>query len=497
MPASGLNVHALAMGAAASELCDGGGGGGGDTDPLQAALESLTGGDKHAAERGTRVLHARLKANGALAPQLVRQGAVQPLQKTAVDSNASTRARKDALLTLSRLALCYEGAMLVANPEFVSKTAKMTVNSGGVFARQGTHFALAVGTCLAAAAGDRTAAGALLHYGAGAPAVTLAGSSRRKVCRVGMQLLARLADNSRAAASTLAAEYGARSLAALLIFRLQTFAKAEDVDGQRAVCLALARIGQDEAFAEAVAELDGLAPLLVELHREVPVLRAAAGYTLAILGQHKRLRLELVKKRCLQAYVAMAEMTSQRQDFADCQRVASLGFINLCSTYHLRLAGAKAGVLDAIILLLNASAMDVRRGAAQACAQLALVEENSRRLCFGGALHPLFVMARSGDRISEHEAALALNALCVAPENHKHMVREGVVHVLLYLTSSEDPAARDVATKMLSRIRRERLRSAARMAVRMARVAQGLQLGARGNAEGGAPEPEEDLPPPE
>ena len=131
----------------------------------------------------------------------------------------------------------------------------------------------------------------------------------------------------------------------------------------------------------------------------------------------------------------MAEMTSQRQDFADCQRVAALGFINLCSTYHLRLAGAKAGVLDAIIVLLNATAVDVRRGAAQACAQLALVEENSRRLCFGGALHPLFAMARSGDRIAEHEAALALNALCVTPDNHKHMVREGVVHVLLYLTA--------------------------------------------------------------
>ena len=490
-----MNAQALAMGAAASGLCDGGGGGG-DSEPLQVAFESLTSGDKRAAERGTRVLHAKLKEDGALAPQLVRQGAVPPLMKTAIDASAPNRARKDALLTLARLALCYEGAMLVSNPEFVSKTAKMTVNSGGAFSRQGTHFALAVGTCLVAAAGDRTAAGALLQCGAGAAAVTLAGSTRRKVCRLGIQLLARLADNSRAAASTLAAEYGAKPLAALLILRLATFSKAEDVDGQRAACLAIARIGQDEAFAEAIAEQDGLAPLLLELHREVPMLRAAAGYTLAILGQHKRLRLELVKKRCLQAFVAMAEMTSQRQDFADCQRVAALGFINLCSTYHLRLAGAKAGVLDAIIVLLNATAVDVRRGAAQACAQLALVEENSRRLCFGGALHPLFAMARSGDRIAEHEAALALNALCVTPDNHKHMVREGVVHVLLYLTSSEDPKARDVATKMLSRIRRERLRSAARMAVRMARVAQGMQFGEGGGAERGAPA-EQDPPPPE
>jgi hypothetical protein len=487
------------MGAQVSLLCCRG-------DPQvqeERVIDHLKRGDH--AESACRSLHAMLTRDGALAPQLVRQGAVQPLQKVVMDASSGSRARKDALETLALLALCYEGAMLVANPEFVSKAAKLLVSSGGgVRQRVGlNHYDLGVAKCLGAAAGDRHASKALLDAGGAAPAVALAGSPRGKVSMAGLQLLSRLAD-SRAAAAAIVEQFGAKQLAALLMLRFQAFTKKEDVDGSRAACFAIARVGQSEEFGIALARMEegGLELIVQEIRREVPVVRSAAGYTLAVLGQHKHLRLQLIKKRCLQAFVDMAHTTSQRRDYADCQRVAALGFVNLCSTYHFRLAGAKAGVLDAIIVLLKADAMDVRRGAAQACAQLSLVEENSRRMCFGGALPPLFAMARSGDRATEREGILALDALSLSTENQQHMVREGLVHVLQYLASSDDGAASRTASKIMSRIRQERLRHAARMATKVKGVALSLGIGSddgpqgdpqEANAGGGARAPEMDV----
>ena len=318
----------------------------------------------------------------------------------------------------------------------------------------------------------------------GAAAVTLCGAPSRRVSRVGLQLLARLAERA-GAAQQLCDALGTGPLAALLLLALDAFMRREDVDGQRAALLALARVGTFEPFADAVAEQEGLAPILDAANDEVPALRAAAGYTLAMLVTHKRLRMALVKKRTLQLFVSMASVESRRRDLADCQRVAALGISRLCCTYHLRLAGAHAGALDAIVKMLRSEHADVRRGAAEAAAQMALVEDNSRRLCFGGALGPLFVMARSGDRFSEYEAVVALSHLAIMPENQNQIVKEGGIHVLQYLQSSADRRVADAAVKLMSRLRMHRLRAAAVLAGKVRKTAEGLGVGSGDGLDAG------------
>lgn len=123
-------------------------------------------------------------------------------------------------------------------------------------------------------------------------------------------------------------------------------------------------------------------------------------------------------------------------------------------------------------------------------------------MCFGGALPPLFAMTRSGDRATEREGILALDALSLSTENQQHMVREGLVHVLQYLASSDDGVAARTASKIMSRIRQERLRHAARMATKVKGVALLLGIGSddgpqgdpqEANAGGGARVPEMDV----
>ncbi len=340
------------------------------------------------------------------------------------------------------------------------------------------------GAVLCAVAGDASAATSLASLGAAAAAVALAApAAPPAAARAGLALLARLADAAPGAAAAIVDAHGAESLATLLLASRAAAHSKEHTDWENAAYTAIARLALVEAFAEALQAAGGVAPLVAAAADEIPTVRSAAAHALACLAAHKRLRPELVRRRCLQLFVSLAaQPRSRRKDLADCQRVGALGLANLTATYHFRAAAAKAGALDAVAALLRSGDPETRRTAANAAASLALHEENGRRLCFGGALPPLLLMARSGERAAELAAVTALSALAINPENREQLIREGGLHALQYLANSGDARAAGAAKAVLSRMRVARLRAAARLAGQVAVQAARM----RGEGGGGS-----------
>ena len=328
-------------------------------------------------------------------------------------------------------------------------------------------FAVEVGGVLVSLSADPEAASLLLERGGGAAAVALARTmATPAACRAGLRLLARLADAPGGGTAALCDAAGsAGALARLCLAARAAAAAREKVDWENAACAAIGRLARTfEPFADAVLEAGGLALLVKAARDDIPSRRASAGYALACLAAHKRCRPALVRARCLQLFVALANTSSQRADLADCQRVAGLGLANLCASYHFRAAAARAGALEAATALLKAPSAAVRAGGAAAVAALALHEDNGRRLCFGGALPLLLAMARGGDPRCEAPAVRAVAALALNRENQAALLREGGVHALQYVASSDDPVAAQEANALLHRLRMERLRAGARLA---------------------------------
>ena len=184
----------------------------------------------------------------------------------------------------------------------------------------------------------------------------------------------------------------------LFLLANERSANGDHFDAQRAALHCIAIMGESEAFANAFQDEGGVAMLLAGARAQVPALRIHAGHAIAKLCVHRRLRLALVRKRILQFFVGMAAIESKRIDLRDCKRVSALGLANMSTTYHLRLAAAAAGALPAVQKLVGDEDEEVRSLAATAMMQLALVEEQGRRLVFAGVLRPLIAMARSAWR---------------------------------------------------------------------------------------------------
>ena len=81
-------------------------------------------------------------------------------------------------------------------------------------------------------------------------------------------------------------------------------------------------------------------------------------------------------------------------------------------------------------------------------------------------------MARSGHRGSEAEAVRALNNMAISEANQRLILKEGGQSALLYLKASPNLAVQEVAGKIMTRIRVNKMRAAARFAGKVAMSAK-------------------------
>jgi hypothetical protein len=121
----------------------------------------------------------------------------------------------------------------------------------------------------------------------------------------------------------------------------------------------------------------------------------------------------------------------------------------------------------------------VARYAARAASELSLHEENGRRMVLTGALKPLIDMAKSGDAYCENEACTALNAMSLSEDNQKQFMKEGGLAAIEVMTLSKNPRVKHFSTKLVSRMRLTKLRTAARFAGQMAQTQKELERKAR------------------
>ena len=89
-------------------------------------------------------------------------------------------------------------------------------------------------------------------------------------------------------------------------------------------------------------------------------------------------------------------------------------------------------------------------------------------MVLAGALKPLIDMAKSGDAYCETEAVAALANLAMGEDNQKQFMKEGGLAAIEVMTLSKNPRVKHFSTKLVSRMRLTKLRTAARFAGQMA-----------------------------
>ena len=438
---------------------------------LQRLALVIQGGDELEQRNAVRQLHAILHHNEMLSPLAVEQGCIAPLQALAVNSKLRVL-QSDVLKTLALLALCFQGARVMASDAFLLELMFMCIGK-----RHGREPPLgyAAGLLACALANDPAVCHKMFDKGFDAPALLLSASSQLRCITLGLSLLARLCEVP-GSVEKVVEKNGAKELAVLLLLAYERSSKDDHFDAQRAALHCMAIMGESEEFVDVFEEEEGLELLLAGARAQVPALRIHAGHAIAKMCAHRHVRLLLVRKHIIQFFVGMAEIESKRQDLRDCKRVAALGLANMCATYHLRLAAAVCGALPAVHKLIGDEDSEVRALAANALMNLALVEENGRRFVFAGALRPLIRMARSGALREERSSCGAMTNLAINDENVRALLAEGVITVVQYLETSADPTTAYYAVKLLKRIRESRLRSAARVARVIATKCRELQI---------------------
>ncbi len=260
-----------------------------------------------------------------------------------------------------------------------------------------------------------------------------------------------------------------------LLKQLFDFASKDDTDLERNALLGIARLLKLEEYAKKVCTEkngDRLKILVEKAGDDFASRKVPAALAVVNLCEHKELRLQLVRKRAFQLFVEMGQVESLRRDQVNYQRVAAMGIANLSCNYQMRDIASKVGVLDAVAQMLASGSQAVRRHAAKACAELTLHEGNADQLAEGGAIPPLLAMARSGHRGSEAEAVRALNNMAISEANQRLILKEGGQSALLYLKASPNLAVQEVAGKIMTRIRVNKMRAAARFAGKVAMSAK-------------------------
>jgi len=263
-----------------------------------------------------------------------------------------------------------------------------------------------------------------------------------------------------------------------LLKQLFDFADKDDTDLERNALLAIARLVRLEEYARKVcSDKNGvrLKVLVEKAGADFASRKVPAALAVANMCEHKELRMQMVRKRAFQLFVEMGQVESLRRDQVNYQRVAAMGIANLSCNYQMRDIASKVGVLDTVVQMLASGSQAVRRHAAQACAELTLHEGNADELAAQGAIPPLLIMARSGDRGSEAEAVKALNNMAISETNQRMILKEGGQSALLYLKSSPNLGVQEIAGKIMTRIRVNKMRAAARFAGKVALSAKKAQ----------------------
>jgi hypothetical protein len=257
----------------------------------------------------------------------------------------------------------------------------------------------------------------------------------------------------------------------LVKFFFARITKTDDTDVENWCLLAVARLAQAPLFSNKLAKMDKLPIIFAKANDSIAGRKLAAALCVANCAANKTLRVRLVKHRAYQLFVEMSKVGSHaRRDMQDYQRVAALGFRNLCSNFHLRALAGRVGAVEAVVRMLRSRDQDIRRYAAKAAAELSLHEDNGKRMVEFGAFTPLIALAKSGDKYCEDEAVTALANLALTEENQAEFQKEGGMEAMEMMALSRNPKVVKIAKRLTMRVRMTKLRTAARLAGKMAAV---------------------------
>jgi len=257
----------------------------------------------------------------------------------------------------------------------------------------------------------------------------------------------------------------------LVKFFFARITKTDDTDVENWCLMAVARLAQAPLFSNKLAKMDKLPIIFAKANDSIAGRKLAAALCVANCAANKTLRVRLVKHRAYQLFVEMSKVGSHaRRDMQDFQRVAALGFRNLCSNFHLRALAGRVGAVEAVVRMLRSRDQDIRRYAAKAAAELSLHEENGKKMVDFGAFTPLIALAKSGDRYCEDEAVTALANLALTEENQSEFQKEGGMEAMEIMALSRNPKVVKIAKRLTMRVRMTKLRTAARFAGKMAAV---------------------------
>ena len=193
----------------------------------------------------------------------------------------------------------------------------------------------------------------------------------------------------------------------LVKFFFARITKTDDTDVENWCLLAVARLAQAPLFSSKLAKMDKLPIIFAKANDSIAGRKLAAALCGELRGE-QGCACAPVKHRD-QLFVEDVQVGSHaRRDVQDYQRVAALGFKDLCSNFHLRALAGRVGAVEAVVRMLRSRDQDIRRYAAKAAAELSLHEDNGKRMVEFGAFTPLIALAKSGDKYCEDEAVTAL-----------------------------------------------------------------------------------------
>ena len=257
----------------------------------------------------------------------------------------------------------------------------------------------------------------------------------------------------------------------LVKFLFAHITKTDDTDVENWCLLAVARLAQAPLFSDKLAKMDKLPIIFAKANDSIAGRKLPAALCVANCAANKTLRVRLVQHRAYQLFVDMSKVGSHaREDMQDYQRVAAMGFRNLCSNFHLRALAGRVGVVEAVVRMLQGRDQEIRRCAAKAAAELSLHEENGKKMVEFGVFEPLLALLKSGDKHCEEDSVTALANLTLAEENQSEFLNEGGMEIMEMMALSRNPKVVKVAKRLTRRMRLTKLRIAARFAGKMAAV---------------------------
>ena len=256
----------------------------------------------------------------------------------------------------------------------------------------------------------------------------------------------------------------------LVKFFFARITKTDDTDVENWCLLAVARLAQAPLFSNKLAKMDKLPIIFAKANDSIAGRKLAAALCVANCAANKTLRVRLVKHRAYQLFVEMSKVGSHaRRDMQDYQRVAALGFRNLCSNFHLRALAGRVGAVEAVVRMLRSRDQDIRRYAAKAAAELAArgQRQEDGRVRGVHAAHRAGQVGRQVLRGRSRHRARQLGAHRGEPVG----VPEGGRHGGDGDDGAEpEPKVVKIAKRLTMRVRMTKLRTAARLAGKMAAV---------------------------